>query len=517
MGKDKVITKSSSTNTSINNTATATTIDPKKIPRGHKQKGSGNVIVLSKPSVVTNDGVVIKSFEKLPCQILHEYCQKEKRSLPRYKPITPACRYQITLEDAKNIKNNLVLSTNQSFDTDSIAKDYAALLVLFHLQKNMPLERKLPEPYQSTWLQMIKNDKDSSSNSNANNINKNSNDIKTNKDSSMKQDSIMSKSNSNTTTTTINITTSNNSKNVSNLNDNNLSNTSNSTNNNNMNNPNNHTMKGIQPVIPVTSMLDRATSDWLCDQCGVQNYNLVAVTGQVRMKCFRCQTNKSNTCQLVITLSSSSAITTSSNGNSNYNSDKVMTTANATTSVVVSSSDNKLSEKKTVPQAILDLRATKLYHTVAEEEQQRLIIKQNVLRKQRYFDALRRANRPMMINIPMNLRKTLENILGITSTTSTSTTNLLLLNNNNNSLVSDAITNCEEMGGIFPEHLCNIPKNQQSLTILKICTELINIHGWYFSSYIYRYHIQIINIYIYFTDININVHSYFMSIYLSIS
>ena len=40
-----------------------------------------------------------------------------------------------------------------------VLQDYAALLALFHFQKALPLERKLPEPFSSTWLQMLASDK----------------------------------------------------------------------------------------------------------------------------------------------------------------------------------------------------------------------------------------------------------------------------------------------------------------------------------------------------------------------
>ena len=64
---------------------------PKREPRGHRQKGSGNVIV-GKAPVVTSDGIVLRPHERLPTQLLQEYCQKEKRPGPRYKPMPPGLR-----------------------------------------------------------------------------------------------------------------------------------------------------------------------------------------------------------------------------------------------------------------------------------------------------------------------------------------------------------------------------------------------------------------------------------------
>ena len=68
--------------------------------RGHRQKGSGNVIV-GKAPVVTNDGVVLKAHERLPTQILQEWCQREKRPTPRYKSRPPGNRHMVFVNDAK--------------------------------------------------------------------------------------------------------------------------------------------------------------------------------------------------------------------------------------------------------------------------------------------------------------------------------------------------------------------------------------------------------------------------------
>ena len=47
----------------------------------------------------------------------------------------------MVLEDAKNVKNNLEFCPEQVFDSDRLAKDYVALLALWHFQKTLPLER----------------------------------------------------------------------------------------------------------------------------------------------------------------------------------------------------------------------------------------------------------------------------------------------------------------------------------------------------------------------------------------
>jgi hypothetical protein len=47
----------------------------------------------------------------------------------------------VVLEDSKNTKNDLEFCPSQGFESDRIAKDYAALLALWHFQKTLPLER----------------------------------------------------------------------------------------------------------------------------------------------------------------------------------------------------------------------------------------------------------------------------------------------------------------------------------------------------------------------------------------
>ncbi len=126
-----------------------------KAGRGHKQKGSGNVIV-GKAPVVTADGIVLRAHERLPTQLLQEYCQKEKRPAPRYVPKPPGHRVMVWCNDAKNAKDDLCFCPNQTeFESGGVARNFAALLALFKFQQNMPLQNKLPEPYNVTWKAMV--------------------------------------------------------------------------------------------------------------------------------------------------------------------------------------------------------------------------------------------------------------------------------------------------------------------------------------------------------------------------
>ena len=98
-------------------------------------------VITAKAPIVTQDGIVLKAHERLPCQILNEFCQREKRPMPKYRSNHPGHRYICHLEDPKNSKYDLEFAPAQSAESDKVARDYAALLALFHFQKSMPLER----------------------------------------------------------------------------------------------------------------------------------------------------------------------------------------------------------------------------------------------------------------------------------------------------------------------------------------------------------------------------------------
>jgi hypothetical protein len=95
-------------------------------------------------------GILLKPFERLPTTLLQEYCQKEKRIMAKYNQcrITtddkvevdesegsgPRFKYEVLLEDKKNSKFDLKFTPNTSFSSDKVAKDFAALLALWHFQ-----------------------------------------------------------------------------------------------------------------------------------------------------------------------------------------------------------------------------------------------------------------------------------------------------------------------------------------------------------------------------------------------
>lgn len=157
MGKKGPSSSSSSkppANVAVPAAAAAEGAAPGRKARGHRQKGAGTVIV-AKPPEVTTDGIVLAPHMRLPSVLVREYCQREKRPAPIYGQEGPN-RMALLLRDAKNAKDDLRFCPVQSFESPTQAREYAALLALHHLQPSLPLERKLPEPFSHTWLDMTR-------------------------------------------------------------------------------------------------------------------------------------------------------------------------------------------------------------------------------------------------------------------------------------------------------------------------------------------------------------------------
>ena len=131
--------------------------DSKKAPKGHRQRGAGTVIV-SPPSMTTDDGIKLAPHMRLPTVLLQEYCQREKYPKPVYESSSCAqglYRMRVKIPDLKNHRKDLVFLPNIPCGSEKMARDYAAMLALYHFQPTLPLERKFPEPYRTTWLDMI--------------------------------------------------------------------------------------------------------------------------------------------------------------------------------------------------------------------------------------------------------------------------------------------------------------------------------------------------------------------------
>lgn len=393
MGRDKVTKKAEPVVEEVKLGANGLPVRP---PRGHKQKGSGNVIT-AKPDIVTNDGIVLKAHERLPSNLLHEYCQNQKRPTPKYYSRKPSHRYNVVLEDIKDSKKNLEFCPVQSFDSDKIAKDFSALLALWYFQKSFPLERKMPEPYSSTWKQMIETEKEEK-----------------------KAASGFGKKSITTTETSILSTSSSSTGSISGGSSISISKIENLL-------PPAPQVYQIEkyekktPIVVVTE-LTRESADWLCDGCGAQNFNLMA-SGIVRVKCFKCSEKKSKTCALVAAISS--------------------VTIDTSTSVKIN---------KPPPSAVLDLRSVQKYSSISEENKEKSELIATKKRKNAFFDAMRRANRPTPVMLSPLLRRKLELALGISTNdlSGDSNTNKLINYKSNNVPSLSILLNNIKNKGIIP-------------------------------------------------------------------
>lgn len=329
--------------------------------RGHRQRGAGTVITAKAP-VVTNDGIVLKAHERLPVQLLSEYCQKEKRPMPKYIAQTPRFRYKVLLEDSKNSKNDLEFLPNQSVESDKVAKDYAALLALWHFQRTLPLERKIPEPYSTSWIQMLNVEKEEKGNT------KNTKDTKGATTISVPIPSnLASKVNANETNTVL---------------------------------------------IP---NIDEATADWLCEKCGNQNYATLA-SGLRRDKCFKCQSKKSDSCILVAS-TNPTPITNNNNksGQKKEVSKEKPSSTNPSTNNSCNDSIPANVKRKVPPSAVMNLKSVETFASKAEEQkhnQEKLLHRR---KKSSFFEALIKANRPSPVYLSPKMKKILEDALGLGS------------------------------------------------------------------------------------------------------
>ena len=151
--------------------------------KGHKQKGgSGQSSVVGQQAKVTEKGKTqLAQWQKLPSEILRDYCQKQKRPPPKFKELLDDKRSKpnkfkcrVIVPDPKtNRDKDLIFIPTKPVPNEEQAKEEAALLALLHLTPKLPHERKLPDPYKTTWLAAVEsiknNGKSSSRNSDAKN------------------------------------------------------------------------------------------------------------------------------------------------------------------------------------------------------------------------------------------------------------------------------------------------------------------------------------------------------------
>lgn len=130
--------------------------------KGHKQKGaSGQSASVAAVAVTTAVGrTKVEQWQRLPSQLLDEHCRRQKRRSATYVRTkvdgrNQLFRYRVVLPDAKDPLKNLVFEPSEPVENDEQAKEEGALLALVHLTPSLPHERKLPEPYRTTWLHAI--------------------------------------------------------------------------------------------------------------------------------------------------------------------------------------------------------------------------------------------------------------------------------------------------------------------------------------------------------------------------
>eukprot|EP01083_Nonionella_stella_P191282 708121_1 len=111
----------------------------------------------------TVGNTVVAEWQRLPAQLLREYCQKQKRPRPQFftkLKKDPESKDEnsdrmftcnLFMPDPKNDKNSLRFYTKECFATRVESEHMASLLALKHLEPDRPLERVLPEPFKSAW------------------------------------------------------------------------------------------------------------------------------------------------------------------------------------------------------------------------------------------------------------------------------------------------------------------------------------------------------------------------------
>lgn len=101
----------------------------------------------------------IKLFQRMPKQILHQYCQKNRRPRPCYNMASPSTagmfRSTVMLPDSKNYLKTLKFATRECWPYKIHSEHYSALLALHHLEPTRPHEKILPEPFRTAWLVLI--------------------------------------------------------------------------------------------------------------------------------------------------------------------------------------------------------------------------------------------------------------------------------------------------------------------------------------------------------------------------
>ena len=103
----------------------------------------------------------IAQWQRLPSALLAEVCKRERRPPPKFKALDAkgGHKYRVIVQDAKASRrggdHDLLFCPRGTVENPEQAKEEAALLALLHMTPSIPHERKLPEPYKTTWLNAV--------------------------------------------------------------------------------------------------------------------------------------------------------------------------------------------------------------------------------------------------------------------------------------------------------------------------------------------------------------------------
>ena len=137
--------------------------------KGHRQKGgSGQISSTAVEARTTEVGkTTVAQWQQLPSTLLQEITKKEGRPQPKYKSIGQY-KFRVIIQDAKaarrGTEHDMIFVPASACGNEEQAREEAALLALLHLTPNLPHERKLPEPYKTTWIHAVKSTKESKKN-----------------------------------------------------------------------------------------------------------------------------------------------------------------------------------------------------------------------------------------------------------------------------------------------------------------------------------------------------------------
>ncbi len=124
-------------------------------PRPRKAKYVKGQVIKSREDRETASGVVVKEWQRLPKQLVNEFCQREKRPRPNFSSLAGdggRWRGRAILPDSRGVEEKkLIFYTAEAFENAQLAEEFSAILVLFHFNPAVQYNLKFPEPFASAW------------------------------------------------------------------------------------------------------------------------------------------------------------------------------------------------------------------------------------------------------------------------------------------------------------------------------------------------------------------------------